>query len=214
MSDIRFDRETGKVNSRGVEVTISTKERILLEIFLESPGHILGKDQLVNLVWPERAGWNDSTNLTQLVSKLRRSLRPTGIDQFIITCGRDGYKFVQPNGTATVPSARHGWLPRLLPALLAAFSMGAGAYLLSHMMLVTSSTDIGERAITIKDVTATLHIIDSPSLQPEWIQHALEDSFDPSTTHVFAAKRGALVYIATLGKHGEKTSVFELEGQQ
>ncbi len=209
MSDIRFDRETGKVNSRGVEVTISTKERILLGIFLESAGHILGKDELVNLVWPERAGWNDSTNLTQLVSKLRRSLRPTGIDQFIITCGRDGYKFVQPSGTTPTPPMRHG----LLIALLTAFSMGVGSYFLSHMMLPVDGADIGEKAITIKDVTATLHIIDSPSLQPEWIQHALENSIDPSTTDVFAAKRGALVYIATLGKHGEKTSVFELEEQ-
>jgi DNA-binding winged helix-turn-helix (wHTH) protein len=63
MSDARFDAETGKVSAGGVKVTISAKEGVLLGILMESAGQIRGKDDLVNLVWPERAGWNDSSNL-------------------------------------------------------------------------------------------------------------------------------------------------------
>ena len=211
MSDIRFDRENGKVASMGVEVVISTKERILLGVLLDSPGHLRSKDELLNLVWPERAGWNDSTNLTQLVSKLRRSLRPTGIDKFIITCGRDGYKFVQSGGAAQRQSIQRRELTAILSVALLVCVIFC---FIADKTLASDSVDMRERDITVKGVTATLHIIDSPSLEPEWIEHRLESGIDPSTTDVFAAKRGKLVYIATLGDGSGKTSVIDLEEQR
>jgi DNA-binding winged helix-turn-helix (wHTH) protein len=210
MSDIKFDRETGKVVSMGVEVVISTKERILFGVLLESPGHVRSKDELIDFVWPERAGWNDSSNLTQLVSKLRRSLRPTGIDKFIITCGREGYKFVQSGDAAPRQSMQRRELAAILSV---AVFLGVIFCFIGDKTLASDSVDMRERDITVKGVTVTLHIIDSPSLEPEWIEHRLESSIDPSTTDVFAAKRGKLVYIATLGDGSGKTSVIDLEEQ-
>ena len=100
MSAVEFDVESGRVESMGVHVVISEKERALMQILFENPGRILGKDELIAHIWPERAEWIDPANLTQLVSKLRRSLRPTGIDRLIITSGRSGYKYFEPEESA------------------------------------------------------------------------------------------------------------------
>ncbi|CAB3799740.1 hypothetical protein LMG28138_04699 [Pararobbsia alpina] len=194
----------------GVEVTISAKERILLDILMGSAGQIRSKDELLSLVWPERAGWNDSTNLTQLVSKLRRSLRPTGTDKSIITCGRNGYKFVQPGSTTPVKFRGHGVL---LAILLVSLFSAALSYFCSELMFDRHASRMVEKKNSIKGVRVTLHIVDSLSLQPEWILSALEDSIDSSATDIFAARCGEVVYIATLGKHGGKTKVIDLESK-
>jgi DNA-binding winged helix-turn-helix (wHTH) protein len=210
MSDVWFDAETGRVASMGVEVVISAKERVLLGLLREGAGQILGKDDLVNLVWPERVGWNDSTNLTQLISKLRRSLRPTGVDKCIVTCGRKGYKFVQSDSAASNKAPRHGVL---IEILLVTVSSAILSCFLSAMILGRRVFDVVEKDIAVKGVTITLHTVNSPSLQPEWIQRALEDDIDSSATDVFAAKRGEVVYLSILDKRGGRTKVIDLESE-
>lgn len=94
MAAIQFDETTGRVHSSGVEVMITEKEKLLMSVFVGAPDRVLTKDELLERVWPERAGSVEAGNLTQLVSKLRRSLRPAGLHASIVTCGRTGYKFV------------------------------------------------------------------------------------------------------------------------
>jgi DNA-binding winged helix-turn-helix (wHTH) protein len=207
MSDAMFDAETGKVAAMGVEVIISAKEAVLLGLLMESAGQIHGKDELANLVWPERAGWNDSSNLTQLISKLRRSLRPTGLDKSIVTCGRQGYKFARACSTTPVKISRRG---ARIAILLTMMSSATLSYFLGETICGHRVFDVVEKNITVNGVAVTLHIVNSPSLQSDWIEHTLESRLDPSTTDVFAARRGEVVYMSILDKHGGRTRVVDL----
>jgi DNA-binding winged helix-turn-helix (wHTH) protein len=206
MSDSRFDAETGKVSAGGVEVIISTKEAVLLGVLMENAGRIRGKDELLNLVWPDRAGWSDSTNLTQLVSKLRRSLRPTGLDKSIMTCGRQGYKFVR---LSSAPAVKTSNQKMLIAILLVTVSLGSLSYFLGEMIVGRRVFDVMQKEIAVNGVTVRLHLINSPSLQSGGIQRALEVGLDPSTTDVFAEQRGETIYLSILDKHGGRNRVVE-----
>jgi TolB-like protein/Tfp pilus assembly protein PilF len=80
---------------RGDEVVpLPPKAVDLLLALVERGGDVVGKEQLLTLVWPDT--FVEEGSLAQNVSLLRRSLGETEPGQYIATIPRRGYRFVSP----------------------------------------------------------------------------------------------------------------------
>ena len=62
-----------------------TRERTLLALLLLSPDRVVPADRIVDEVWGERVPRDAAHALRVLVSRLRRSLRPAGVDGLLVT---------------------------------------------------------------------------------------------------------------------------------
>jgi DNA-binding winged helix-turn-helix (wHTH) protein len=64
-----------------------------LLVLIESEGHLIGKDELMQAVWPDTAV--EENNLTQNISVLRKTFGERPEDQrYIVTVPGQGYRFV------------------------------------------------------------------------------------------------------------------------
>ena len=89
----RIDREEKVLLRDGKPVPIPPKAFEVLLILVESSGHIVEKDQLLNRVWADT--FVEEGNLKVTVSMLRKALEESaGEHQFIETVPRRGYRFV------------------------------------------------------------------------------------------------------------------------
>jgi Tol biopolymer transport system component/DNA-binding winged helix-turn-helix (wHTH) protein len=77
----------------GVQVPLTGKVFDLLLAFVENPARLLGKDELMELVW--RDEFVEEGNLTRNVSTLRKALGDTGKEhKYIATIPGHGYRFI------------------------------------------------------------------------------------------------------------------------
>jgi DNA-binding winged helix-turn-helix (wHTH) protein/TolB-like protein/Tfp pilus assembly protein PilF len=77
----------------GVPITVSGKVYDILLVFLENPGRLLSKDELLDRVWANE--FVEEGNLARNVSTLRKALGDTGRQhRFIVTVPGHGYRFV------------------------------------------------------------------------------------------------------------------------
>lgn len=76
----------------GHPVTLTPKAFDLLTIFVQQPGHLLTKDELLQTVWPDTIV--EESNLAYNVFALRKALGdPAGNSPFIETVLKCGYRF-------------------------------------------------------------------------------------------------------------------------
>ncbi len=75
---------------------------MLLRLFVEGGESVKTKDDLLNAVWGRRAPYVDELYLTQLIYRLRKSLRAVGLGTHIVTVPQVGYRFV-PAPLAAAP---------------------------------------------------------------------------------------------------------------
>ncbi|CDX20799.1 hypothetical protein MPLB_190014 [Mesorhizobium sp. ORS 3324] len=87
-SDHRLDLRKGRLQRGGHDVDLRAKSLSLLTYLLENAGRVIGKDELVNAVWPNIAVSDDS--LTQCMKDIRKALGPDA-DGLIRTVLRRGY---------------------------------------------------------------------------------------------------------------------------
>jgi adenylate cyclase len=89
------DRTTFRVLRGGKVVELTPKLLDLLFHFLDHPGSLVTKEQLLDTLWP---GVNVTENaLSQAVSDLRQALEDDASDpRFIKTVARRGYRFIAP----------------------------------------------------------------------------------------------------------------------
>ena len=80
---------------RGERVTIPPKAFDMLAALIESGGRVLGKEELMQLIWPDT--FVEQANLAVTISLARKALgtRPEG-GQYIETMPRRGYRFAAP----------------------------------------------------------------------------------------------------------------------
>jgi DNA-binding winged helix-turn-helix (wHTH) protein/tetratricopeptide (TPR) repeat protein len=79
----------------GERIPLPGKAFDTLLLLLQHSDHILTKDQLMKLVWPD--SFVEDNNLTQHISRLRHALGGTSNGQaYIETVPRQGYRFVEP----------------------------------------------------------------------------------------------------------------------
>ena len=87
--EFRIDRLDRVLTRDGQLVPLTPKVFDLLLLLIENNGHVVGKDRLMNEVWPNT--FVEDGNLTQNISVLRKAL---GEKQYIQTIPRRGYRFV------------------------------------------------------------------------------------------------------------------------
>lgn len=89
----RVDRAERLLLQNGQVVPLTPKVFDTLLILVENSRHILTKDELMKMVWPETAV--EEANLTKNISTLRKALRESpGQHQYIETIPWRGYRFV------------------------------------------------------------------------------------------------------------------------
>ncbi len=88
-----LDRTEHVLVSNGKPVPITPKAFATLEALVERRGHILGRDELMKIVWPEVVV--EENNLAQSICLLRKILGAgQGTSHFIETVPKRGYRFV------------------------------------------------------------------------------------------------------------------------
>jgi Tol biopolymer transport system component/DNA-binding winged helix-turn-helix (wHTH) protein len=136
----RLDAEERRLLREGEAVPLPPKAFDLLLVLVECHGHLMQKDELLKLVWPEM--FVEEANLSYNVSLIRRALGENGDEQrYIETVPKHGYRFVaevreapeekpepgiaeQP-GSLEFAATRKGALVR--PAVVFALALGVSA---------------------------------------------------------------------------------------
>jgi TolB-like protein/Tfp pilus assembly protein PilF len=105
--DFRLDRGKRVLLRRdGASVPLASKAFDTLSYLVEHAGTVLGKDELMQAVWPDTAV--EENNLNQNISLLRRLLgEARGEHRYIATVPSRGYQFVAEVRTAAEPVAQH-----------------------------------------------------------------------------------------------------------
>src|SRR5262245_40804921 len=91
--EFQLDLDRQVLTRAGEEIALTPKVYSLLVIFVENAGRLLGKDELIKLLWEN--SFVEEANLNVNVSALRRALgeRPNE-DRYVATVPRRGYRFV------------------------------------------------------------------------------------------------------------------------
>jgi TolB-like protein len=106
-----FDRfvlhlDRGVLLADGVECALRPKSLTLLRHFVENPGRVIDRDEIMHTVWPDVFVTDDS--IAQCVSDIRRALSDNG-QNLLRTLPRRGYLFTaqmrEPEQPAPAPSA-------------------------------------------------------------------------------------------------------------
>jgi len=104
MSPFDLDDVTNLVQRDGIAARLSEQEKRLLVLLAARAGTALDKHALMSALWGKRAQWMEDAALVQLVSRLRRSLAPLGLQRAIVTVARVGYRFDVPSPTSVTVS--------------------------------------------------------------------------------------------------------------
>ncbi|MFJ2991697.1 winged helix-turn-helix domain-containing protein [Pandoraea sp. NPDC087047] len=107
-SPFDLDDVTNLVQRDGISARLSEQEKRLLVLLVARAGTALGKRALMEALWGQRAQWMEDAALVQLVSRLRRSLAPLGLQRAIVTVARVGYRFDTPTTDAIIASGAAG----------------------------------------------------------------------------------------------------------
>src|SRR5262249_7690586 len=112
----RFDRFAldlgrGVLMEQGVERQLRPKSFMLLEYFVQNAGRVVGRDEIMQAIWPDVIVTDDS--IAQCIKDIRRTL---GDDrhQLLRTLPRRGYQFVGPVDTCNpAPAAAPSTTPEV-----------------------------------------------------------------------------------------------------
>ncbi|WP_087723457.1 helix-turn-helix domain-containing protein [Pandoraea sp. PE-S2T-3] len=115
MSSFDLDDVTNLVQRQGIAARLSEQEKRLLVLLATHAGTSLDKRVLMEALWGRRAQWMEEAAIVQLVSRLRRSLAPLGLQRAIVTVARVGYRFDPPAGA--IHTAQTGQTTSASPAL-------------------------------------------------------------------------------------------------
>src|SRR6185369_7592925 len=93
--DFRLDLASESLERNGAPVALTPKAYALLRHFLDHPGRLLTKDDLLDAVWPDTAV-SDAV-LKVCVAELRKVLGdPSATPRYVATVHRRGYRFIAP----------------------------------------------------------------------------------------------------------------------
>ena len=102
VGDGLFDPLRGELVLGGRNVKLRPRTAVLLSYLVQHPGRTLGKDELMQAVWPDAIVTEDS--LVQCVKEIRQALGEAGRD-WIRTLPRLGYAFVADSPSQLQPAA-------------------------------------------------------------------------------------------------------------
>ncbi|HTU40767.1 MAG TPA: winged helix-turn-helix domain-containing protein [Candidatus Aquilonibacter sp.] len=90
--EFRLDARKRTLHYAEELVTLTPKAFETLLVLIESPGHVVAKDELMKAVWPD--SFVEESNLTQTIFMLRKALGQTRDQGYIVTVPGRGYRFV------------------------------------------------------------------------------------------------------------------------
>ena len=101
---IVFDRDRLSVTRDGEHFSLGGRGSALLKALLDADGGLVGKDALLEAVWP--GAIVEESNLTVQIALLRKALgtRPDG-QEWIVTVPRVGYRLILPAAVPSYPPA-------------------------------------------------------------------------------------------------------------
>ena len=91
--EFQLDTDERRLSRNGAELRLQGKLFDTLSVFLQTPGKLLRKGELLARVWPDSIV--EENNLDHCVSQLRKILGGE-VNRFIETVPRQGYRFVCP----------------------------------------------------------------------------------------------------------------------
>lgn len=89
---LTLDRSSHKVRAGERELSLSPAEFRLMAFFMENPGRVLSRQQLLGRVWKRRNGIGERT-VDVHVRRLRAALEPHGCQELLQTVRGFGYRF-------------------------------------------------------------------------------------------------------------------------
>src|SRR5271155_5374241 len=93
--EFQMDARARTLRRREAIVAINFRAFNVLLYFVQNPGKVLTRDELLKNVWPDT--YVDENSLAQSISALRRALEEKpGDNSYIVTLPGRGYQFVAP----------------------------------------------------------------------------------------------------------------------
>src|ERR1700690_1152003 len=112
-------------------VTLNYRAFDVLLYFVQNPGRVLTRDELLKNVWAD--AYVDENNLAQSISALRRALEEKpGNNSYIVTLPGKGYQFVAPVRAVSQES------PAVVPDAATAANHGPGGLIFQQQTIQTS----------------------------------------------------------------------------
>ncbi|MEL0048367.1 MAG: phosphate regulon transcriptional regulator PhoB [Gammaproteobacteria bacterium] len=93
---IRIDKSSHKVTVDGQTLAIGPTEYRLLEVLLRNPDRVFERDQLLDRVWG-RSTYIETRTVDVHILRLRKLLKPFGLDGAVQTVRSVGYRFSSSN---------------------------------------------------------------------------------------------------------------------
>ena len=106
LNDFKFDAQTGELSRTGVDDAIFLREKLrqLLRFFVENPGRVIPKEELLDALWEH--GKFREKSLSQSILELRKALGDSSsAPQYIRTIPNQGYQWVCDNTAQILPEA-------------------------------------------------------------------------------------------------------------
>lgn len=135
--DFRLDLVEKGLFHNGSTVPLTPKVFETLQVLVENAGHLVGKDELMHRVWPDR--FVEESNVSFNIKMLRKALNDNASAPiFIETVPRRGYRFIakvttplleQPVQPPAATPGRSRLAKALIPGLVVLFAAAAGAWL-------------------------------------------------------------------------------------
>ena len=101
-SKIRFgtfelDPASGELLKGGTRVRLQEQPFQVLKALVEQPGHVVGREELRQLLWPDDTFVDFEDGLSTAVKKARQALGDSAANpRFIETFPKRGYRFIAP----------------------------------------------------------------------------------------------------------------------
>ena len=93
--DFRFEPATPLLTRDSRSIEVAPKALEILRVLVRNAGHVVGKDEILNLVWPDEVV--EEGNLAVHISALRKALGQDGArNAYIETIPKRGYRFATP----------------------------------------------------------------------------------------------------------------------
>lgn len=91
-SGIRIDLISHRITIEGADVNIGPTEYRLLELLMRNPDRVFERDQLLDRVWG-RSSYVETRTVDVHILRLRKLLKPFGLDRTVQTVRSVGYRF-------------------------------------------------------------------------------------------------------------------------
>lgn len=90
-----FDLATGELRREGIRIRLPDQNARLLTMLLETPGVVVGREEIRSRIWPEGEYLNHTHAISNGINQLRSSLRDNPkTPAFIETLPKRGYRFI------------------------------------------------------------------------------------------------------------------------